>query len=184
MPVTKDQAQMLATLACAMRPYGARQWDPPGVLAAIAKVADRNLASVTMAVTRAATDRTAVSPGVIYARDSIHWAERLTDPTPPTNHGPWCTHCGQAEPAPIHRSGDHAFTTRPKPADPNHVAAALTQARRALHGTDATRRTIDQSSTPTDAHNERVTDGQSSATAPTSETVCSPASTAEQQPMA
>ena len=86
MPVTKDQAHMLAALAVAARPYGAPHWDAPGVVAVLAKLADRALADVTMALMRAASDPAARTPGVLLAAGSSYWSERVTPqmaPRPP-----------------------------------------------------------------------------------------------------
>ncbi len=82
MPVTKDQAHVLATLAVACRPHGAPNWDAAGVVAAIAKVHHVGLADVAMAVIRAAADRDAKTPGVIAATTSIHWAEKVAERAP------------------------------------------------------------------------------------------------------
>lgn len=110
MPVTKDQAQALASLAVAARPNGARRWDAAGVVANIAKVQDRDLANVVMAVMRAATDKDAATPGVIPTAGP-HWNERLTDTSTKVERGPWCGWCGQTQGAPIHTK-DHDFTER------------------------------------------------------------------------
>jgi hypothetical protein len=76
MTFTRDQAQMLATLATACRPNGARRWDPAGVMAALEKLRDRDLAEVIMATVRAARDRDVETPGVIPTTGS-HWREQL-----------------------------------------------------------------------------------------------------------
>ena len=76
MTVTLDQAQMLASLAVACRPYRAPTWDEAGVLAAIGRVKDRALTEVALAVIRAAADRDAKTPGVIPTAGS-HWQEQL-----------------------------------------------------------------------------------------------------------
>jgi hypothetical protein len=44
MTVTRDQAQMLATLAIDCRPYRAPTWDHAGVMAAIAEIRNMSLA--------------------------------------------------------------------------------------------------------------------------------------------
>jgi len=79
MPVTKDQAQMLAALAVACRPTGAPKWDEPGVIAAIKKHAGLHLADVIHATIRAAEDRTAASPGVLGSTAAAHWRERTPE---------------------------------------------------------------------------------------------------------
>lgn len=78
MPVNQQQAQMLAALAAACRPHRAPTWDEAGIVANIAKVRDRDLATVALAVIRAASDRDAKSPGVIPTRGP-HWSERLAE---------------------------------------------------------------------------------------------------------
>lgn len=107
MPVTKDQAHMLAALAVACRPYGAPTWDAPGVVAAIGKVAHLSLADVTLAVTRAAADATAKTPAVISATSSQHWAEKVTPPSAPSNPRPGeaCGTCGHGESHRNHHMG-------------------------------------------------------------------------------
>ena len=82
MPVTKDQAHMLAALAIAARPYGAPTWDAPGVVAAIGKVSNLLLADVALAVIRAATDATAKTPAVIANTSSQHWREKTQQTAP------------------------------------------------------------------------------------------------------
>lgn len=112
MPVTKDQAQMLTSIALACRPTGAPHWDAPGVIAAIGKVAHLHLPDVVRAVTRAAEDATAKTPGVIAATDSIHWAERAPQQIAPRNPTPAtaCRTCGQSPEQCARRwSGDHEY---------------------------------------------------------------------------
>lgn len=95
MPVTRDQAQMLAALACAARPYGAAQWDPAGVVAAVSKVAGLELADVAMATMRAAADRDLKTPGAIGNTATSAWRERVTEtPVHRTEHEPSCGICG------------------------------------------------------------------------------------------
>jgi len=100
MPVTKDQANMLASLAVSCRPTGAPRWDEPGIVAAIGKVAHLHLADVAHAVLRAAEDRTAKTPGVIAAVGSVHWRDR--NPDRPAERKPFdpqgtCATCSQSE---------------------------------------------------------------------------------------
>lgn len=82
MPVTRDQAEQIATLAAAMRPHGARQWDHPGIVHAIHRVQHLALADVAMAAIRAAADRNLHTPAPIADTRSSAWRERLTDPAP------------------------------------------------------------------------------------------------------
>lgn len=79
MAVSKEQAQMIANLAIAARPTGAPRWDAPGVVAVLAKVSQLPLADVVCAVMRAASDRTAETPGVIAATTSLHWREKVAE---------------------------------------------------------------------------------------------------------
>lgn len=83
MTVTKAEAQMLTTLALSMRPAGAPRWEAPGVMAALAKVAHVHLADVTMAVARAASDRTLQTPGPIGNLKSPCWVEKVAESTAP-----------------------------------------------------------------------------------------------------
>lgn len=112
MTITKDQAQMIATLAVAARPHGARRWDHTGVMAALAKVADRNLAAVTMATIRAASDRDVDTPGVIPTNGS-HWTESAAVTTfvpQKFDRAGCCSVCSMSETACRMRwAGDHEF---------------------------------------------------------------------------
>jgi hypothetical protein len=130
MTLTRDHAQMLATLASACRPNGARRWDHAGTMAALAKVADRSLPEVILATIRAAADRDCETPGVIAAAGS-HWAEsaavRVHMPEDPT--AVRCTVCGKTQHGPEALAkdgiGPHEFShPRPKPA-PEEVAARV-----------------------------------------------------------
>lgn len=143
MPVTREQAAQLASLAAAMRPHGARRWDEPGIVAAIAKVAHLALSDVAMAVTRAASDRTADNPGVISATTSIHWREKAAErahQTPPRRDeecphhpGQRVANCGGCNADRL--GGDQPpvrHHAKPAPMPPEYVAAreALAAARR------------------------------------------------------
>ena len=115
MTVTRDQAQMLTDLARACRPTGASRWDAPGVMAAIAAVKDRQLATVIMAVIRAAADRDVESPGVIPTNGS-HWAESAAVASYIPNVIPPAERCGICNKArtkcqsdPRHADDDHVF---------------------------------------------------------------------------
>lgn len=63
--VTKDQALMLADLACAVRPHGARQWDAPSVVSVLASVRHLDLADLIVLTVRAAADRENEVPATI-----------------------------------------------------------------------------------------------------------------------
>ena len=100
MPVTKDQAAQLASLAAAIRPHGARRWDHTGIVAQIAKVQHLHLADVALAVIRAADDRDLETPGAIGNPAAPCWKERKTDrpqPVEPFNPTSTCGICGRTE---------------------------------------------------------------------------------------
>lgn len=82
MPVTQRQAELLAELAVAMRPHGARQWDATDVVYAVHRVGHLALADVAMAACRAATDRTLTTPATIGEVGSNAWREKVAPPTP------------------------------------------------------------------------------------------------------
>lgn len=79
MPVTKDQAEQLAALACAARHVKAQRWETAGVVNAIGRVRHLALADVALAVFRAADDPAVNTPGVIANPRSACWHERATD---------------------------------------------------------------------------------------------------------
>lgn len=104
MPVTKDQAILIAELAAAARPFGARRWDIAGIVAAIRPVAQMHLADVILAAIRAADDHTLDTPAAIGNTKSSCWRERGTDRPTTTDaricpqhavqfHGPICPSC-------------------------------------------------------------------------------------------
>ncbi len=113
MTITKPQAQMLATLAAACRPTGARRWDTAGTMAALERLHDRDLGEVIMATIRAARDRDVDSPGVLPTAGP-HWQERLVPAAfvPRTlDAGERCSVCSMSEPAcrMRHSVDDHEF---------------------------------------------------------------------------
>lgn len=113
MSVTKEDAQMLATLATRCRPTGARQWKPDDVMAELAKLTDRNLGAVICATIRAAMDRDANRPAVIASAGS-HWSDtQVAAPFVPQvlDAGERCSVCSMSEPAcrVRHGVGDHEF---------------------------------------------------------------------------
>lgn len=115
MPVTKNQAEMLASLGAAARPTGARRWDAPGVMAAIGKVRHLELAEVLMAVGRAARDRDLETPAAIGNPGAPCWIERPVERWEPDKTTPEhrCGICGnprgRCETAPRFAGDDHAF---------------------------------------------------------------------------
>lgn len=115
MSVSEQQARAIAFLAAAARPHGARRWDEAGIYANIMKVADRSLATVTIAVMQAAEDRNAQSPGVIpttgpHWRAPEHAPAEVRELRPRYDPRKVCNVCGLApqfhETPPI---DDHAF---------------------------------------------------------------------------
>lgn len=82
MPVTRTQAEQLASLTASARPHGAPQWDVIGIVRAIERVAQLDLAEVMKACARAAQDRTLRTPAAIGDTKSSAWRERLADPIP------------------------------------------------------------------------------------------------------
>jgi hypothetical protein len=155
MTVTKDQAQMIATLACASRPTGARQWKHDEVMAEIAKISGRSLPAVICAVTRAAMDRGAQRPAVISSAGS-HWGDTMlaTDWVP--NAVPResrCSICSLSEPAcRIRWAADHDFKSAAIAAkeasevDPEAIRAAVTAIREGIEPTKEPRpvKTLDE----------------------------------------
>lgn len=115
MPVTKPQAEMLTALAVAARPHGARRWDPPGVMAALAKVRHLDLAEVLMAVGRAARDRTLDTPAAIGNPAAPCWVERPVERWQPekVERSNRCGVCSQrrevCERTPRWADDDHTF---------------------------------------------------------------------------
>lgn len=127
MTVTDQQLRAIAFLAAAARPHGARRWDEHGIVANLAKVRDRSLASLTVAALLAAEDRNADSPGVIPT-PGPHWRDAHGNPTPSRTPTPAaadrCSTCS------LHRdvcrarwNDDHAFTpaTHDQRSNPHRV---------------------------------------------------------------
>lgn len=121
MPVTDQDARALAYLATRIRPYGARRWDEPGILAAIAKVKTLNLADVALAVVHAADDRSLETPAAIGNPKSPCWRER--NPDRPAERKPYvpqqtCDICGFAkDDCEARWAEDHEFTPVPAARD-------------------------------------------------------------------
>jgi len=109
MPVTKDQAHMLAALAVACRPIGAPRWDEPGVVVAIGRVSNLHLPDVAKAVIRCAEDPSAKTPAPISNAAASCWREKTQAVTPVHVPAPLrCNDCGKAEDHAIH-ADDHPF---------------------------------------------------------------------------
>lgn len=80
MPVTRDQADVLAALAVAIRAESRYdRWDKPGIVASIGHVKERSLADVMLAVARAADMPDLDTPGAIGNPTTSCWDERKTD---------------------------------------------------------------------------------------------------------
>lgn len=126
MTATDQHIRAIAFLAAAIRPAG-KPWDQAGIVAALEKCRDRDLANVAMAALRAAVDPNVRTPGVIPT-PGPHWNERLTDTATQRNVGPWCTSCGQNRSAPVHTT-DHPFTERTAPVDPDRKAQLIAETR-------------------------------------------------------
>lgn len=138
MPLTRDQAATLATLANQLRPT----WSEAGVMAALKKLAHdpRAHAAIAHAVIRAAMDTHALTPAVIPT-DGSHWrhdpnteppAPRLTPEHECNLHpGKWASNCPSCH-ADRH-AGDTPATYNP--ADPHGAIArnAAREARAAAH---------------------------------------------------
>lgn len=82
MPISREQAHLVAGLACDARPHGAPRWDPPGVVAAIGRVNHLALPDVVCAAMRAAADRSMRTPAPIGDPTSSAWRERIAEPVP------------------------------------------------------------------------------------------------------
>ena len=146
MTVTREQAQMLTSLAIACRPYRAPTWDEAGVMAVIGKLQDWALSEVALRVIVAASDREAKTPGVIASP-----AMQIPAPKPPPfKPSTWdpaaiCTTCSRPEAqcrAVRHADDDHPFISRAVNAQqtdrpPEAVVRIVDDLRDALHPTPA-----------------------------------------------
>jgi hypothetical protein len=137
MTVTKDQAQMLATLACASRPTGARQWNPAKVMVEIGTLRARGLSlgAIACAVFRCAMDRNVEREGCISSPGS-HWSDtRIAEVFVPQvmDSRERCSICSMAEPScrMRHSVDDHEFESvamaakRKSEADPQAIQGAI-----------------------------------------------------------
>lgn len=88
MPALRDLERGIveahAETLCRIRPHGAPRWQPPGVMAAYAKVAHLDAANVLMAGLRLSQDRTAATPAQIGIPSSECWREKVSDWSPTT----------------------------------------------------------------------------------------------------
>lgn len=132
MPVTDQQIRAIAFLAAAARPTGCRPWDESGIVANIAKVRDRSLSAVVIAVMQAAEDRNAATPGVI-ATNGPHWRDPASAPVAREPYDPMrvCGTCGEEQTrCRVMWSGDHEYLSvaehrRPTETDVPRVVDAL-----------------------------------------------------------
>lgn len=135
MSVTREQAELLATLAIACRPHDAPHWDRPGLIAAIGRVKGRSLASVTIAVIQASEDPGAETPAVIPA-EGPHWRAPAPGDRPtarPPRPDEACRACGRH----LHPPDAVCQTPTRRVATPGDPTAGLEQAR---HLADVTKR--------------------------------------------
>jgi hypothetical protein len=200
MPMTDHQIRALAFLAKDCRPLGSRRWDENGIYANIAKVRDRALPEVVLAVIRAACDRDAASPGVIPTAGS-HWSDtRIEIPRPPVlrpTRDQRCSICSETQTRCRELwVGDHDFESdamaaqRKAALDPDVVHETVV----AIRPEHTQTTTIEPSTTP--PADPRCSDsngtcirahghtGPHQGPPPNPETECSPASTAAPQPTA
>ena len=100
MPVTKDQAHMLAALARGIQAetFGKAQSDEPGIVASLEPVAHMSLAEVMRAVSRWAEDLDAKTPGLLKDTRSSCWRER-SERRPTPRPGP-VPHLAPGDPPP------------------------------------------------------------------------------------
>src|SRR5690348_14998464 len=83
---TPDRIQMLAHLACASRPHGAKTWDEPGVVAMIRKLLERGfgMQEVIDRTFAHAWDATANTPGTLLTPKTRQVVETNPAPFPVT----------------------------------------------------------------------------------------------------
>lgn len=136
MNITKPQAQMLANLAVASRPYRAPTWDEAGVMAAIAEIRHLSLPEIILRVVRAAADRDAITPGVI-PKNGPHANEQLKPPKwepDVVEAAERCSTCGkrrdECERLPRFADDDHTFAPDFKDRRPSEAAALIRAALR------------------------------------------------------
>lgn len=145
MPVTRAQAELLATVTADARPHNAARWDVIGIVRAIEKVAHLDLAEVMKACGRAAQMRDLRTPAAIGETTSSAWRERVLDVATPTKpricrihgtqfYGGICASCradqvGADSPAPPRSRGA---------LDPADAASAIAELRDHAHTQGAT----------------------------------------------
>jgi hypothetical protein len=117
MTVTREQAQMLTSLAIACRPHRAPTWDAPGIMATIGQMRDWSLPEVALRVIVAAADREAKTPAVMCS-PSMQIPEPKAPLWQPTNRRDdegRCSECGlpraACESRPRFGDDDHGFTS-------------------------------------------------------------------------
>lgn len=145
MTVTKPQAEMIASLAVAARPHGARRWDTAGVMAALGKVRGLELADVMMAAGRAARDRSLDTPAAIGNTAAPCWVERPVERFVPekTTAEDRCGVCGKGrgacENGPRFADDEHRFEPDIKVRNGTAVDELRDIKAKAVHGDPTTR---------------------------------------------
>lgn len=104
MSTTDQQRRALAYLTKSYRAtiHGANQWDEPGIIAALTRVAHINLGMQTMAAMRAAADPTIRTPAMIGDPSSSVYVEKIGPERAPRHPAPAtaCHICGRSMHAP------------------------------------------------------------------------------------
>lgn len=118
---TPERLQMLAHLACASRPAGARSWDEPGVVAMLRKLIERGfgMQEVIDRVFAHAWDSTANTPGTLLTPKTRTVVESNPVPYPVTRAEECRLHPGQPQATCVPCASDRLVgTTTPPRQDP------------------------------------------------------------------
>lgn len=152
MTVTREQAQMLTSLAIACRPHRAPTWDEAGVMAMLERVRHVDLGEVIAATIRLAKDPMAQTPAQIANPAAECWREQLKPPkwTPDqTPREERCGICGKARRDCVSKRtphDDHAFEPDVRRDPGIDVHATVT----ALRAIKAEPRVVAEQPAPTD----------------------------------
>jgi hypothetical protein len=131
--MTKNQGQALAAFVAQMRD----DWDAPGILAQLAKVAHLNAYEVSHALLRLAENSAAKTPGALTMTTGEHWREKSrASSSHPLRKGDFCrSHPGQSAANCGGCNADRlAGDESPKPARAGDAATGLALARAELRG--------------------------------------------------